>query len=62
MPSNRGGTSTGFFQISPDLVVKSQPTEFIDIIPYPIKLQNGVHMACSVRKSRGKLLLTPEAQ
>src|SRR5262245_12566636 len=43
----------GILQIPPDLVVKSQPTDIIDIILCPIKRPNGVYMACSVRKSGG---------
>jgi hypothetical protein len=33
-------------QIPPDLVVKLQPTDIIDIILYLIKRPNGFHMAC----------------
>src|SRR5207249_9196311 len=47
-------------QIPPDLVVKSQPTDIIDIILYPIKRPHGIHRACSVRKSRDELLSTAE--
>jgi hypothetical protein len=43
-------------------VVKLQPTDIIDIILYPIKRPNSVHMACSDRKSRGELLSTAESQ
>src|SRR5262249_28875546 len=48
------------FQIPPDLVVKSQPTDIIDIILCPIKRPNGVYMACRVRKSGGELLSIAE--
>src|SRR5207249_8299558 len=47
-------------QIPPDLVVKSQPTDIIDIILYPIKRPHGINRACSVRKSRDELLSTAE--
>jgi hypothetical protein len=43
-------------------VVKSQPTDIIDIILSFIKHPNGVHMACSDRKSRDELLSTAEVQ
>jgi hypothetical protein len=49
-------------QIPPDLVVKSQPADIMDIILEPIKHPNGVHMACSNRKSGGELLSADEVQ
>ena len=52
----------GNFQIPPDLVVKSQVTDIIDIILQLIGRLNGVHRACRNRKSRGELLSTSEAQ
>src|SRR5690242_7986515 len=45
-------------QIPPDLVVKSQATDIIDIILQLIRRPNSVHMACSNGKSRGALLST----
>ena len=50
------------FQIPPDLVVKSQTTDIIDIILQLIRRPNGVHRACRNRKSRGELLSTSEIQ
>jgi hypothetical protein len=49
-------------QIPPDLVVKLQLTDITDIILCPIKRPNSVHVACSVRRSRGELLSTAESQ
>jgi hypothetical protein len=58
-----GGTAPNWpWQIPPDLVVKSQPTDIIDPLLELIKRQNGVHMTCSNRKSRGELLSTAEGQ
>jgi len=49
-------------QIPPDLVVKSQVTDIIDIILQLIRRPNGVHRAWRNRKSRSELLSTPEVQ
>ena len=49
-------------QIPPDLVVKSQATDIIDILLQLIRRLNGVHRACRNRKSRSELLSTSEAQ
>src|SRR5438067_4196333 len=51
-----------FLQIPPDLVVKSQVTDIIDIILQLIRRPNGVHRAWRNRKSRSELLSTPEVQ
>src|SRR5215813_4437419 len=48
--------------IPPDLVVKSQATDIIDIILRLVRRPNGVYMACSNRKSRGELLSPSEVQ
>ena len=47
-------------QIPPDLVVKSQVTDIIEIIVQPIGPPNSVHRAYRYRKSRGELLSTSE--
>ena len=47
---------------SPDLVVKLQATDIIDIILQLIRRLNGVHRACRHRTSRGELLSTSEVQ
>src|SRR5262245_3383732 len=49
-------------QIPPDLAVKSQATDIIDIILQLVRRLNGVYMAWSNRKSRGELLSTSEVQ
>ena len=50
----------GIVHIPTDLVVKSQPTDIIDIILCPIKRPNSVYIACRVRKSGGELLSIAE--
>ena len=50
----------GVSQIPPDLVVKSQATDIIEIIVQPIGPPNSVHRAYRYRKSRGELLSTSE--
>src|SRR5439155_16266351 len=42
-------------QIPPDFVVKSQPTDIVDIVLQLIRRPNGAHRACHSRKSRGEL-------
>ena len=49
-------------QIPPDLVVKSQATDIIDIILQLIRYPDGVHRACRNRKSRGELLSPSKVQ
>jgi hypothetical protein len=49
-------------QILPDLVVKSQITDIIDIILQLIRYADGVHRACRNRKSRGELLSPSKGQ
>jgi len=48
--------------IPPNLVVKSQPTDIVDIILQLIRLPNGVYRTCRNKKSRGELLSTAEVQ
>src|SRR5438105_13310221 len=50
------------WQIPPDLVVKSQATDIIDIVLQLIRRANGVHRAWRNRKSRSELRSTPEVQ
>src|SRR5439155_4930225 len=49
-------------QIHPDLVVKSQPTDIVDIVLQLIRRPNGAHRACHSRKSRGEPFSTSEVQ
>ena len=49
-------------QIPPDLVVKSQAIDIIDIILQPIRPPNGVSRVWRNRKSRGMLLSTSAVQ
>ena len=49
-------------QIPPDLVVKPQVTDIIDIILPLIRRPNGVYRACRKRKSKGALLSTSAVQ
>src|SRR5436309_8282797 len=50
------------FQIPPDLVVKSQPTDIVAIVLQLIRRPNGAHRACHSRKSRGEPFSTSEVQ
>ena len=50
------------YQIPPDLVVKSQPTDIVDIVLQLIRRPNGAHRACHSRKSRGEPFSTSEVQ
>src|SRR5207245_6387747 len=49
-------------QIPPDLVVKSQPTDIVDIVLQLIRRPNGAHRACHSKKSRGEPFSTSEVQ
>ena len=49
-------------QIPPDLVVKSQPTDIVDIVLQLIRRPNGAHRACHSRKSRGEPFSPSEVQ
>jgi hypothetical protein len=50
------------FQIPPDLVVKLQPTDIIDIILCLIKRLHGAYMAWGDRNARSELLSTAAVQ
>src|SRR5205823_11698748 len=50
------------YQIPPDLVVKSQPADIVDIVLQLIRRPNGAHRACHSRKSRGEPFSTSEVQ
>src|SRR6266851_10219331 len=56
------GNRDGKGQIPPDLVVKLQVADIIDIILQLIRSPNGVYRACRKRKSRGALLSTSAVQ
>src|SRR5215471_20215959 len=55
-------SSTAFFHIPADLVVKSQVADIIDLLLQLIGYPNGVHRPCRNRKSRGAVLSTSEGQ
>src|SRR5438067_12350615 len=57
-----GANASCWTQIPPDLVVKSQPTDIVDIVLQLIRRPNGAHRACHSRKSRGEPFSTAEVQ
>jgi hypothetical protein len=59
--SERASEAAGAGQIPPDLVVKSQDTDIVEVIVSGIRRQNVSQRLWSNRNSRGELLSTSEA-